>query len=94
MRWNEHMETWKQWPHFWGLKVFSRANADFIQYLKIWLINVIYEWSLRMNQEGGYHRSPMSKEDLQNVFEKPFKKAPLQFPNAINCALMKFCPLN
>ena len=34
-----------------------------------------------MNQEGGYHRSPMSKEDLKNVFEKPFKKDEIEYYN-------------
>jgi len=37
--------------------------------------------SNRMNQEGGYHRSPMSNEDLQHIFEKPFTKDELEYFN-------------
>ena len=43
--------------------------------------NVVFERFFRANLEGGYHRSPMSKEELKLVFERPFTSEEIGYFN-------------
>ena len=55
-------------------------KRGFLKIINLYMF-VIFEWSFRENLEGGYHRSPMSKEELKLVFERPFTSEEIEYFN-------------